>query len=72
MFHNDLQNISHLPKQQFKARKVPQKLIARHLGITYQKVVHLFNGYQPVSNGLEDKLNELLKNTKAGKGVVNE
>lgn len=61
MYYKKLSEISHPLKQQFKSRKIPQKLIARHLGIPYQKVVHLLNGYLPVTEELEARLTELLR-----------
>ncbi len=47
---------SHPLKQQFKQIKIPQVQIAKFLGIHYQTLFRMLNGYQPMPKDIEERL----------------
>lgn len=71
MINNLIKDIaaSHPYKNKFRAMKIPQVLIAKYLGIHHQSLFRMLNGYQPMPENIEHKLNQLLHDTQEIKSI---
>jgi len=71
MLNQKISEHSHPLNRKSQSRENHQKLIAKLLGIPYQKFVQFVNGDLPLTEDVEANLNELLKNSEKKEGCKN-
>jgi len=57
-------NTSHPLKSQLKQLGMPQVILAKYVGVHHQTFFKMLNGYQPMPEAIEHKLEELLQNVQ--------
>ena len=57
-------NPDHPIKSQIKQLGISQVVLAKYVGVHHQTLFKMLNGYQPMPEAIEQKLEELLQNVQ--------